>query len=153
METEGLASEPQNAIVAGDVRANENVQLTALTTLFAREHNRIVGELPRSLSNEERFQIARRIVAAEEQYITYTEFLPAIGVTLSPYMGYDPSVQTEVSDEFATVAYRAHSMVNGEEGVEVKTSKIKPQTLAELEAMGVTSEQAPKKSLGICRSP
>ncbi len=148
METEGaLASEPQNAAVAGDVRADENVQLTALTTLFAREHNRIVGELPSSLSSEERFQIARRIVAAEEQYITYTEFLPAIGVTLAPYSGYQPNVETEVSDEFATVAYRAHSMVNGEEGLEVKASKISPQTLAALEAKGVTSEPAPKKML------
>ncbi len=148
METEGaLTGEPQNAVVAGDVRANENVQLTALTTMFAREHNRIVGELPSSLSNEERFQIARRIVGAEEQYITYTEFLPALGVTLSPYGGYDPNVETEVSDEFATVAYRAHSMVNGEEGVEVKASKIKPQALASIEAMGVTVEQASKRML------
>ncbi len=148
METEGaLAGEPQNAIVAGDVRANENVQLTALTTLFAREHNRIVSELPNSLSNEERFQIARKVVAAEEQYITYNEFLPAMGVTLAPYPGYEPNVQTEVSDEFATVAYRAHSMVNGEEGVEVKAALIKPATLTSLEAMGVGVEHAPKNFL------
>jgi len=148
MVTEGaLAAAPQNAVVAGDVRANENVQLTALTTLFAREHNRIVSQLPRSLSNEEQFQIARRIVAAEEQYITYTEFLPAVGVTLAPYGGYDPNVDPELSDEFATVGFRAHSMVNGAEHVEVKASAFGSAKLAGLEALGVTSAPAPKHML------
>ena len=71
-------------------RANGNVGLTAVHTLFAREHNRIVRLLPSKLSAEERFQIARRVVGAEEQYITYTEFLPALGVTLQPYRGYKP---------------------------------------------------------------
>ena len=34
---------PGRAVVAGDVRANENIALTAIHTLFAREHNRIVA--------------------------------------------------------------------------------------------------------------
>ncbi|HEY0516514.1 MAG TPA: peroxidase family protein, partial [Solirubrobacteraceae bacterium] len=115
MVTEGaLAGNPGEAVVAGDVRANENSELTAVTTLLAREHNRIVAQLPSSLTNEQRFQIARRVVGAEEQYITYQEFLPAAGVTLGAYNGYDPTVNPELSDEFATVGYRAHSMVNGE---------------------------------------
>jgi len=148
MVTEGaLAGQSQNAVVAGDERANENVQLTALTTLFAREHNRIVGQLPSSLSNEEQFEIARRVVAAEEQYITYTEFLPAVGLTLPPYAGYNPNLNTEVSDEFATVAFRAHSMVNGEEPVEVKAAKFNSSKLAALEAVGITSAPGPKNSL------
>jgi hypothetical protein len=138
MEAEGaLAGDPQNAVEAGDVRANENVELTSVTTLFAREHNRIVAELPSTLSNEERFQIARRVVGAEEQYITYTEFLPAAGVTLSPYKGYDPPVDPELSDEFATVGYRAHSMVNGELRVHAPSHEFSPARRQALEAAGV----------------
>src|SRR5206468_1264271 len=52
-----LVATPDKAVVAGDVRANENIALTALHTLFAREHDRIVALLPTWLTNEERFQI------------------------------------------------------------------------------------------------
>ena len=48
------------------------------------------------------------------QYITYNEFLPALGVKLAPYRGYNPHVNPGISDEFATVGFRAHSMVHGE---------------------------------------
>ena len=48
------------------------------------------------------------------QFITYTEFLPAMGVTLQPYKGYNPNVNAELSTEFATVGYRAHSQIHGE---------------------------------------
>ncbi len=86
-------------------------------------------------------------MAAEEQFITYTEFLPATGVTLAPYAGYNPNVDTELSDEFATVGYRAHSMVDGEEQVEVKASKFDSSKLAALEAQGISSAPGPKKTL------
>lgn len=143
METEGLLAEaPQNAVVAGDVRANENVELTAVTTLFAREHNRIVAALPATLSNEERFQIARRVVGAEQQWITYNEFLPAMGVTLSPYAGYDANVDPQLSDEFATVGYRAHSMVNGEEEIEAPASKFRSK-VTRLRELGVEVVPSP----------
>jgi hypothetical protein len=92
---------PAQAVVAGDVRANENIALTAIHTLFAREHNRIVAALPQSLPAETKFQIARRVVGAEIQYITYTQFLPALGVRLDPYRGYDPNVNPGLSNEFA----------------------------------------------------
>ena len=95
-------------------------------TLFAREHNRIVGLLPRSMPAEDRFQIARRVVGAEEQYITYTEFLPSVGVTLPPYSGYRSNVDPELYDEFATVGYRAHSMVNGEEHIDAPRLRVTP---------------------------
>ena len=109
-----LMGNPGGAIVAGDVRANENVGLTSIQTLFAREHNRIADALPKSLSPDVRFEIARRVVGAEIQRITYTEFLPAVGVSLPLYSGYKPSVDPSVANEFAAVGFRAHSMVHGE---------------------------------------
>jgi len=48
-----LTVDPQNAVVAGDVRANENAELLAVQTLFIREHNRIVDGLPSSLTAEQ----------------------------------------------------------------------------------------------------
>lgn len=62
-------------VVTGDMRGMENGTITAVQTLFAREHNRIVDRLPAHLSDEEKFQIARRVVSAEQQWITYQEFL------------------------------------------------------------------------------
>jgi hypothetical protein len=109
-----LAGTPTKAVEAGDVRANENVALTAIHTLFAREHNRIVAALPNVLSAEQKFQIARRVVGAEVEFITYNEFLPTLGVRLDPYRGYVPGVNPSLSNEFAVVGYRAHSMVHGE---------------------------------------
>jgi hypothetical protein len=88
--------------------------LTLVQTLFAREHNRIVDQLPASLPEEQKFQIARRVVGAEIQFITYNEFLPALGVQLPAYQGYDPNVDPSIRNEFAAVAYRMHAMVHGE---------------------------------------
>jgi hypothetical protein len=109
-----LAGNPAAAIVAGDVRANENIGLTALTTLFVREHNRLASMFPQTLSEQTRFELARRVVGAEMQYITYNEFLPAMGVNLPPYQGYDPTVDPSITNEFATIGFRGHSSVNGE---------------------------------------
>jgi hypothetical protein len=115
MDIDGrLRANPTRAMVAGDQRANENIALTATHTLFAREHNRIVGLLPNTLTNEEKFQVARRVVVAEQQYVTYTEFLPAMGVTLPQYTGYKSTVNASLSNEFATVGYRAHSQIHGD---------------------------------------
>ena len=109
-----LASNPGRAMLAGDVRANENIGLAAIQTLFVREHNRIVNALPNTISEQLKFAIARRVVISEEQFITYNEFLPAVGVNLPAYQGYNPNINPAVSNEFATVAYRAHSMIHGE---------------------------------------
>jgi peroxidase len=109
-----LMGAPDQAVVAGDVRANENVALQATQLLFAREHNRIVRALPADLPEQRKFDIARRVVGAEQQYITYREFLPSFGVRLDRYEGYDPRVDATLSNEFATVGYRVHSVVHGE---------------------------------------
>ena len=106
---------PAGAVVAGDARANENIGLTAAQTIFAREHNRIVRRCRRRCAPSSEYQIARRVVGAEIQYITYHEFLPAMGVKLAPYTGYKPDGRRDAeTNEFATVGFRAHSMVHGE---------------------------------------
>jgi len=135
-----LLADPNSAIVAGDVRANEQMALTAIQTLFAREHNRIVAALPSSLSQEDKFQLARAVVIAEIQYITYNEFLPAMGVTLPAYQGYDELLDPSVSHEFATVGYRAHSFIHGEVETDTNLSRYSQSTLDALEAQGVEVE-------------
>jgi Animal haem peroxidase len=137
-----LMGTPTKAVEAGDVRANENIALTAVHTLFAREHNRIVGLLPANLSSEQKFQIARRVVGAEEQYITYNEFLPALGVRLPYYRGYDPSVNASLSTEFATVGYRVHSMVHGEFDIDVPAGTYSASLLTTFANEGIDVETA-----------
>jgi len=104
--------------VAGDVRANENIELTALHTLFLREHNRLADEIAAdhpSWDDEAIFQQARRMVIGEIQAITYNEFLPALlggRRALPRYRGYDPAVDASISTEFSTAAFRVgHSML------------------------------------------
>jgi hypothetical protein len=131
------------ARVAGDVRANENIALTATHTLFAREHNRIVALLRRrapGLSEEVYFQIARRVVGAESQYVTYTQFLPSLGVNLPRYDGYKPNVNPGLSEEFAVTGYRAHSMIHGEFEPTVANSRYTPAAKAQLARLGVEFE-------------
>jgi hypothetical protein len=132
-----LLGAPNNARVAGDVRANENMALTGTQTMFAREHNRIVSLLPTSLSAEDRFQIARRIVVAEQQFITYNEFLPAMGIVLPRYNGYNPSANSTITNEFATVGYRSHSQIHGEFTAETQASRYSAAQLDAFRAQGV----------------
>jgi hypothetical protein len=113
---------------AGDVRANENVELTALQTLFVRNHNRIATQLAQldptkfgftSWTDENLYQEARKLKIAEEQSITYNEYLPAVlGPNAMPaYQGYNPNVDASIATEFSTVAFRfGHSLLSGEIG-------------------------------------
>lgn len=132
-----LFADPTAAVIAGDVRANENIGLTAVQTLLVREHNRIVDSLPADLDEETKFAVARRIVVAEQQYITYNEFLPAMGVELAAYTGYDSTVDPSITNEFATVGYRAHSQIHGEYEAEIDRSTITDEEIDALEAGGV----------------
>ncbi|MEW4565943.1 peroxidase family protein [Bremerella sp. JC770] len=106
--------------VAGDVRANEQVGLTAMHTLFVREHNRLADEIAAAnpdLTDEEIYQQARAIVIAEIQAITFNEFLPALlgPDAIAAYQGYDRTVDPSIANEFATAAYRfGHSMLSSE---------------------------------------
>ena len=102
--------------VAGDIRANENPLLLAMHTLFVREHNQIcdqlVAEYP-DWSDEEIYQKARKIVGAELQSIVYNEWLPAMGLRIRPYQGYDPEVNPSILNVFSAAAFRlGHTMIN-----------------------------------------
>ena len=104
--------------LAGDVRANEQVGLTALHTLFVREHNRLANEIAEddgTLSGDEIYNRAREIVIAQMQVITYNDFLPVLlgPNALSPYSGYNPTLNPGISNGFSTAAYRfGHSMLS-----------------------------------------
>lgn len=106
--------------LAGDVRAQENPSLTALQTLFVREHNfqvdKLHGEHP-EWNGDQLYNQARAIVGAEIANITYEEFLPhVVGKhAIAKYHGYDPSVDASITEEFAGAAYRwGHSTVSEE---------------------------------------
>jgi peroxidase len=105
---------------AGDVRVMENPSLTALQTIFVREHNLWVDRLAAAdptLSGDALYQQARTIVTAEINHITFTEFLPKLlgGSAIADYAGYDASVDARIALEFAGAAYRwGHSTVSAE---------------------------------------
>ena len=106
--------------LAGDVRANENIELTAMQTLFVREHNRLSDDIARqhpTWTDEQIYQQARSTVIAELQAITFNEFLPALlgQNAIQLYRGYNPNVNPSIANEFFTAAYRfGHSMLDGE---------------------------------------
>ncbi len=112
--------DPADLFLAGDVRANENLALLAMHTLWLREHNfwaRAIAEAFGELDGDGVYQLARAVVGAEIQAITYNEFLPALlgPGALAPYAGYDPSVDPGLANVFSTAAYRVgHSMVTAE---------------------------------------
>lgn len=120
LKTGGGALPPTDAagnFLAGDVRANENVELTSMHALFVREHNRLADGIARAnpgMGDEEVYQRARAVIIAELQVITYKEWLPALlgPNALQPYRGYDPSVNPQVANEFSTAAFRLHSTIN-----------------------------------------
>jgi hypothetical protein len=109
--------------VAGDVRVMENPELTAITTLFVREHNYWVKTLKAQHPNwspDQLYQSARAVTIAEYQNIIYSGYLPhLIGSVLGPYRGYDPNANPQVTQEFSTAAFRVgHSMVSDtQEGI------------------------------------
>jgi peroxidase len=110
---------PQGAAyAAGDVRAQENPDLTALQTLFVREHNHQVDQLEEQHPNwtsDQLYQQAKAITTAEIAAITYNEFLPhLLGQNAIPaYRGYNPTVNPTITEEFEGAAYRfGHSIVS-----------------------------------------
>lgn len=114
--------------IAGDGRLNENVMLTSIHTIWARNHNFWVDELKERTNNlwseDEYFEGARILNIAEYQQVVFTEFAEAMAGGLGedddaepdPEHGfeeYDANVDASISVEFAQAAYRfGHSMLN-----------------------------------------
>ncbi|XP_050345833.1 heme peroxidase 2 [Nymphalis io] len=113
--------------IAGDGRASEQPGLTAIHTIFLREHNRLVEGLRGVNPHWDAdllFEHARRIVAAQFTHIIYNEFLPRLlswnavnlyGLKLLPsgyYKEYSPTCNPAIVTEFAAAAFRfGHSLL------------------------------------------
>ncbi|KAF8787391.1 Peroxidasin like protein [Argiope bruennichi] len=118
-----LAESTVDCFLAGDVRANEQLGLLSMHTLWMREHNRIAKELfnyNRHWDNDKIYHEARKIVGAIMQHITFAHWLPKIlgkdgYAKLGPYTGYKPEINPSISNVFATAALRfGHTLINPE---------------------------------------
>lgn len=116
-----LSESTLNCFLAGDIRANEQVGLVAMHTLWMREHNRLARELKRinpQWDSDTLYEEARKIVGAAFQHITYKHWLPYIigqkGMQMmGEYQGYDPQLNPTISNVFATAALRfGHTLIN-----------------------------------------
>lgn len=122
LNTEGLLNlggdHRPDLFLGGDIRVNEQVGLTAMHTLFMREHNRLADSFAAqhpALAGHEIFELARKVNGAQIQVITYKEFLPLLlgHDALGPYAGYNPDVDPAIANEFAAAAYRlGHSLLS-----------------------------------------
>jgi hypothetical protein len=106
--------------VAGDVRANEQIGLTAIHTLLVREHNRLADQLHHEhpgWGDEQLYQEARKTVGAEVEAITYNEFLPALLGRHAPSIRghYSESIDPGITTEFSTAAFRiGHTLLSNQ---------------------------------------
>lgn len=113
---------PIRCFLSGDGRANEQIALSSLHTIWFREHNRIAGallEMNPDWDGERIYQEARKIVGAMMQHITFNDWLPKVlgedgyNTLIGPYMGYDPTIDPSITNEFATAAFRfGHTIIN-----------------------------------------
>lgn len=106
--------------VAGDGRVNENVGLTSMHTIWARNHNYHVDKLIDAGfdgTEEEIFQAAKILNEAEYQRVVFDEFADKLlggmlGDGTHGHAGYNPDVDARISHEFAGAAYRVgHTMI------------------------------------------
>lgn len=114
-------------LIAGDGRINENIGLSAVHNAFHGEHNLLVKDIEDLLlknpvipsafkaewTGERKYQAARFIMEMEYQHMVYDEFARRIAPELPPFITYDPSVNAQITAEFASAVYRlGHSMLN-----------------------------------------
>jgi hypothetical protein len=118
MANDAMQVPSTSLFAAGDRRANENIELTSLTTLFLRNHNRLasqINSITPGLTDEQLYQEARKLNIAEEEIIMYTGYIPSIlGPNALPaYPGYNPNLNAGIATEFSTVGFRfGHSLLS-----------------------------------------
>jgi len=114
-------------LIAGDGRINENIGLSAVHNVFHGEHNLLVKDIEDLLTKnpvipaafktewtgERKYQAARFIMEMEYQHMVYDEFARRIAPELPVFITYNPSVNAQITAEFASAVYRlGHSMLN-----------------------------------------
>jgi methionine-rich copper-binding protein CopC len=111
---------PLDHIVAGDGRVNENITLTGIHTVWARNHNfHVEGLLSSGFTGtaEELYQAAKIVNETEYQRVLFTDYTDALlggmkGSGQHGWSGYNPNADVGISHEFAANAFRfGHSGV------------------------------------------
>jgi hypothetical protein len=120
---------------SGNGPFNQNIGYVSLVTLWHLQHNRIAIKLSsiyRDWDDEKIFQEARRILIAQMQHVTYSQYLPLIlgeeimtkyGLEVSKdnqgqsnnafFTQYNPDLNPTLTIEFSTAAFRfGHSSVH-----------------------------------------
>lgn len=112
--------------VAGDPRANENIALTAIHSVFHGEHNRLVEEIRDLIlqqdqilpgfaaqwNNEQIFQAAKIANEMQYQHMVFEEFARRISPNIDAFSIYNVNLNPNITSEFANAVYRlGHSML------------------------------------------
>lgn len=124
---------PKNVhcFLGGDERVNEQPTLTALHTLYVRDHNRVAAKLATinpHWDDDRIYHETRHIQAAIAQHLVMSEYLPLLighemmdlyNLTEAPdgeysNSGYDSDVSPAISHAFSTAAFRqGHTFIQG----------------------------------------
>ncbi|XP_076367528.1 salivary peroxidase/catechol oxidase-like isoform X2 [Tachypleus tridentatus] len=103
---------------SGDPLSTLQPAISSLTTLFSREHNRLVDLLSNSgWEPEKLYQEVRKIIGAILQHITDKHLRPLILGEVyekeyyKPYFEYDEALNPTTYNSFTAGAFRLHSMV------------------------------------------
>lgn len=124
---QGCPDPPDFCFLAGDFRANEQLGLASMHTLWAREHNLVAKEVfdsdctkdKNSDGTDAAFNAPRNFVASVIQHITYFEYLrhhilgeDFYDAEIGEYTGYRDDVNPNIPNVFASAAFRiGHSQV------------------------------------------